>query len=66
MAYRHRNGNGWIVGGMTVMDVATAMAMDCLLAIQWQWTGDGDGRHDSNRDEWHVGNAMMMDGLLAA
>ncbi len=49
-----------------VMDVATAMAMDGLLAMQWQWTGDGDGRCDGNGDERLVDNAMTMDGSLAA
>jgi hypothetical protein len=66
MAYWHRDGNGWIVGGMTVMDIAMVMAMDGLLAMQWQWTGDGDGCRNGNGNEWHVGNKTTMDGLLAA
>jgi hypothetical protein len=41
-AYWHRNGDGRIVGSMTVMDVAMKMAMDGLSATQWQWTGEGD------------------------
>ncbi len=48
------------------MDVAMATAMDSLLAMQWRWTGGGDGRCDSNGNEWPVSNATTMDGLLAA
>jgi hypothetical protein len=52
--------------GEKVMDVATAMAMDGLLAMQRQWTGDGDGRCNSEDDERRVVNATTMDGSSVA
>ncbi len=52
--------------GAKVMDIATAMVMDGLLATQQQWTGNGDGRRDSDDNKRRVGNATTMDGLLAA
>ncbi len=51
--------------GAKVMDVVTAMAMDGFFEMRQQWTGNGDGHHDSDDNEWRVGNAMMMDGSLA-
>ncbi len=51
--------------GVKVMDVVTAKAMDGLLAMQRQWTGDGDGRCDSDNYEQRVGNMTTMVGLSA-
>ncbi len=66
MAYRHRDSNGWIVGGVMVMDLTTAVAMDGLSAMRWQWRGDGDGCCNNNGDERRIGNGLTMDGSLAA
>jgi hypothetical protein len=67
-AQRRRDGNGATWQQLKVMDIATATAMNDMLATLQRWTGNGDECHDGDSDGngWLIGNVTAMNGLLAS
>ncbi len=67
-AMQRRWSNATALDGVKVMDVATATAMDGLLALLRRWMGNGDECRDGNGNGngWLIGNTTAMNGSLVA